>query len=440
MILFLSDTMKKYFGTDGIRGNAEKLLTQEFLFKVGVAIAKTLKTDYVVIGNDPRESAKRIIEDLSFGIRKEGIDVYYAKDVTTPMLVYYSLKKQVVGIMITASHNLYYDNGIKIFNKGYKLDETTEEKIEFLINNPQASQNKNGSFFSFEDVTTTYLDFIMSLDFKFKDLDFGVDCANGASYKIAPLIFKHYFTKFKAYNIKPDGKNINKNVGSTNLAFIQQKVIKNKHEIGFAFDGDADRCLIVDKNGNIIDGDLMMYIYANYLKKQQLLSNNHLVLTKMSNPGLLKTLTDEGFSFSLTDVGDKHIFKEMNDNGYILGGEASGHIILNQILPTGDSVLLALYMLKILSEENKTIDQFAKHIELYPFKMINIANIDKNVLMKVEVQEAIAEAKKSFKKDYLILIRASGTEPLIRVTMSYKDENILDEQINKMIKIIKEGA
>ncbi len=430
--------MGKYFGTDGIRDKAKSLMAGDFLYRVGRAIAVATKVKKIVIGADTRESSAKIITEITEGISNQNVEVYLAKNITTSMLAYYTKLKQMVGIMITASHNPYDDNGIKVINCGYKLDENLEKEIERLIDYPLDDGLKKGHTYIYDDVFDSYLDYIFKLNFTFADINIGYDCANGASFKVAPYVFDKYFKRAKGYNIKPNGTNINENCGSTNLGFIQEKVIKNKHDIGFAFDGDGDRCLIVDKKGNTIDGDLMLYIFATYLKKQGLLQKNHVVLTKMSNPGILKALKDENISYSLTDVGDKYVYQEMSKNNYNLGGEASGHIIVEPYFHTGDGIFLALFMLNILSKMKTSIDELVKHISFYPFKMINIRDVNKNVLDDKQVQKAINQAKQVFKDDYLVLVRPSGTEPLVRVTMSYKDENILNQQIENVVNIIKE--
>lgn len=429
--------MKKYFGTDGIRSNSSYLLSNGFSCKVGKAIAKAFDIKEVIIGCDTRESSIPILNEITKGLNKLGVVVYFQEDATTPMIAYYTKVKEMIGIMITASHNLYHDNGIKVFNKGYKTDDEIEEKIEKNIDETnEDGANLNYSYIKTNEPLDLYLKFFDSLSLDAGNINACFDCANGASYKVIEKIIKRYVKKGKAYNITPNGKNINDGVGSTNLEFL--KSVVGKHDIGFAFDGDADRCLIVSKNGKIVDGDMMMYIYASYMRKNGLLKDNHVVLTKMSNPGILKAFRDENISYSLCDVGDKYVKAEMDEYSYNLGGEASGHIILNHLMHSGDGILMALYMLKILKEENHKLEDYLKKVTLYPFKMINIKNVNKDVLKREEVVNLTEKVKKTFKEDYLVLIRPSGTEPLIRVTMSYKDAKVLDEQINLMVDLIKE--
>lgn len=432
--------MGKYFGTDGIRGLASYLLASNFSYRLGFSIGKILKPQQVVIGMDTRESGSKILTQLKNGLLKHGVEVLFAPDATTPMISYYSKEKNIVGIMITASHNPYHDNGIKIFDGGYKTKPEIEALIEESMDGIILDDLKDtGSFRETNDVLHTYLQFYKNLDFPKTNLKVAYDCAHGASYKVASKVFELFTDKATGYNCEPDGTNINKDCGSTHLAFLQNIMKNDDYDIGFAFDGDADRCLVVGPGGTIVDGDQILYLFAHHLHKQNKLEKHHVVMTKMSNPGILKALTDDEITYSLTDVGDKHVFKEMDDYGYKLGGEASGHIILRDFLHTGDGILVAIFMMQVLKETK--LEEALKHIELYPHKMINIQNIDKNVLNSPVVIEAIEECKRVFGEDYLVLIRPSGTEPLLRVTMSYKDEVVLDEQINKMIDIIKkEGS
>lgn len=434
--------MGKYFGTDGIRNKADYFLQGEFSYRVGYSIGQVIKPEKVILGNDTRESGKMIIDEIARGLIDSGVTVYYQKDATTPMIAYYSALEKMLGIMITASHNPYTDNGIKLFVDGRKTKTDLELKLEDFIDNGQPPYNKEkGTFKRVDYAEKAYLDFIDSLNLNFGNLRVGFDAANGASYKIASKVFNKYLKDVYAYNIIPDGKNINVGCGSTVIEYIQEKVNQDKLDIGFAFDGDADRCLIVNHKGEVIDGDLMMYVYAWYMKKHHLLNHNHVVLTKMSNPGVIKAFNEAGIEVSLTDVGDKYVFEALENNNYTLGGEASGHIILRHLLHSGDGLLMALYILKILSEEHINLSEHLSHIKKYPFKMINIRNVDKNILNHPLIVDEINKVKKVFNNDYLVLVRPSGTEPLIRVTMSYKDEIILNEQLNHLVEVIKkEGS
>lgn len=428
--------MKKFFGTDGIRSKGSFFLKNDFAYRVGRAIAKTFSIKEIVIGCDTRQSSIPIVNEISDGLRSLGVDVYFQEHATTPMISYYSKNKQLIGIMITASHNPFDDNGIKIINKGFKTTDEEELQIESYLEETYSRTDLKGSFIVTDQPMSLYLDFFKSLDLGSIKMNVAIDCAHGASYVVAQKIINTYLPNTTAYNVTPDGKNINEGVGSTHLNFLQS--IIHHHEIGFALDGDADRCLFVDKSGKMIDGDMMMFIFATYMKKHGLLKSDHVVLTKMSNPGILKAFKNENIHYSLTDVGDKHVKREMDQFGYTLGGEASGHIILQHLMHSGDGLLMGLYILKILTEEQTTLEQYLSKISTYPFKMINIKNVDKNVLKSIDVQELTKEIEAIFNEDYLILIRPSGTEPLVRVTMSHKDETLLDQQINRMVDLIKQ--
>lgn len=434
--------MGKYFGTDGIRGVAFEKLNAELAFKVGLAIGKVVKPKQIVIGTDTRQSNNMLAYSLASGAMSQGVDVLFAGVVSTPMIAYYSEMHQIIGVMITASHNPYYDNGIKIFDKGFKTVDELELKIEAVMDHgPFDVLDKWGNLTLTEEVEKLYLAFYEKLGLKPSKLSIVYDSAHGASYQISNKLFNKYHKHTHQINNQPDGLNINVECGSTHMEMIANVVKSRKADIGFAFDGDADRCLVVNSKGEVVDGDQMIYLFATYLKSKGELPKNHVVLTKMSNPGMLKKLKDNGISYSLTDVGDKYVFKEMNDHGYGLGGEASGHIILNHIMHSGDGVLSALYLLKIIEESGKTLDELLGEIKLYPLKMINIKNVDKGVLKRDSVINLLEDVKKILNDDYLLLVRPSGTEPLIRVTMSYQDEKVLDREINRIVELIKkEGS
>lgn len=427
----------KYFGTDGIRGVAFEELTEDFSYKVGLAIGKVFEIETFIIGNDTRESGPVIVSNIVKGLKENGKKVIYQPDATTPMISYYSYKEKVGGIMITASHNPYFDNGIKIFDKGLKLSEEIEKEIEKYIDNP-INDNLKGSLEENNKALNLYLELFDKLEVPKINLNVCYDLANGASYKVAPLVFNKFVKRNTFYNIDPNGKNINLNCGSTHLEYLKDVV--SDYDIGFSFDGDADRCLVVLPNKEVIDGEYMLYIYAKYLQKQHKLNKNHLVLTKMSNPGFLKALKEESIDYTLTEVGDKNIIKVINEENYSLGGEPSGHIILNDLLHTGDAILMALYLLKIIEEEKIKLPEYVNHIKKYPFKLVNVKNVDKKVLNDPYVIEELEKIKQSFKGEHLVYIRPSGTEPVIRITMSYHDEELLNKNIKYFEKILKERS
>src|SRR5690554_173937 len=431
----------KYFGTDGIRGKGFTELSADLAFHLGNALKEALNNDTVVIGLDTRSSSPMLAHMVASGALLAGLDVYFAGVISTPMIAHYSKLKNITGIMITASHNPFEDNGIKVFNKGYKSEESEELIIEdYIINNKLKVSDTYGTFRLTDDVEKEYFNLIDKLDLKESNLKLVYDSANGANYLIANKIFSKYYPNSIQINNKPDGLNINLDAGSTYLNGIIEHIKSNKMDLGFAYDGDGDRVIMVGSDGTVYDGDFIILLTAKYLKKHKLLNNNGVVLTKMSNPGILKALRNNNINFELTEVGDKNVYAAMNKNNYILGGEASGHVIINHLLHSGDGLLASLYILKLLEEENISLEELAKEVELYPFKMVNIKNVNKDVLKEESVKLKLAELSKEFESSDIFYIRPSGTEPLIRVTISCEDENKLNHYMDKTVKLIKESG
>ena len=432
--------MGKYFGTDGIRGVAFEKLNAELAFKVGQAISNVFKPKTVVIGMDTRESSPMLAYSIANGILSLGDDVLFAGVVSTPMIAHYSKINQIIGVMITASHNPFMDNGIKIFNQGFKMLEKEESLVEDFIDYGELSVYPFGKFTLTNDVKVEYLKIYNQFELKTSSLNIGFDSANGATSLIAREMFNRINPKSVQINYQPDGKNINVDSGSTHPEAITHLVKTHHLDIGFTFDGDGDRIQVVDHEGRLYDGDLLIYIIGSYLKKINKLSHDTVVLTKMSNPGILKALSDQEIKTSLTDVGDKYVADEMLQNGYIIGGESSGHIILSHLLHSGDGLLVAIYLLYILSELKKTLPELVQSVELYPIKTVNIKNINKLVLKKETVIFKINETKQKLGFNSLLLVRPSGTEPLIRVTMSSKDSKLMESLIDDLVSLIqKEG-
>lgn len=432
--------MGKYFGTDGIRGVAFEKLNAELAFRVGQAISNVLKSKTVVIGMDTRESSPMLAYSIANGILSSGYDVLFAGVVSTPMIAHYSKKNGLVGVMITASHNPFMDNGIKIFNQGYKMLDHDELMIEDFIDHGKPLIHPFGKITLSNDVQEEYLKIYNQFDFKQTTLKIGFDSANGATYLISREVFNKLNPSSIQINNTPDGRNVNVNSGSTHPEAIINLVKSQNLDIGFSFDGDGDRILVVDHQGIPYDGDMLIYIIGTYLKKINKLNHDTVVLTKMSNPGILKALLDQNINYVLTDVGDKYVADEMIKNGYTIGGESSGHVILSHLLHSGDGLLVAIYLLHILSELNKTLPELIQSVELYPLKTINIKNINKLVLKKESVLSKINETKEKLGPNSLLLVRASGTEPLVRVTISSKDPVLLNELSNQLVSLIqKEG-
>lgn len=429
--------MGRYFGTDGIRGVALETLNAELAFRLGQAIGQVMKPQEVVIGMDTRASSLMLGYSLANGLMSLGIDVLFAGVVSTPMVAHYSKIKSIVGVMITASHNPYTDNGIKVFNLGYKTTEAVEEDLETFIDFGTIIYKPFGKLLITDDVHQAYLKIYDTMNLKPSNLKIGYDSANGANY----LLSKEIFNKINPNAIQisniPDGQNINRNCGSTHLEPIIQLIKDEKLDIAFSFDGDGDRIILLDDQARVYDGDLIIYMIGTYLKKKGLLSQNKVVLTKMSNPGILKALEDQGISYVLTDVGDKYVFHELYTNGYTVGGESSGHVILTHLLHTGDGLLVAIYLLKILEEIGKSLKELIQDVQIYPLKLTNIKGIDKSILKKPSVIEKIESIRQRLGKNALLLVRASGTENLIRVTISCEDQALVDSLSLELSTYIK---
>lgn len=423
----------KYFGTDGIRGIYGEKITKELAYKVGVAISKTLPQSEIVIGIDTRESSEILANEIARGFNK---DIIYAGVVSTPMIAYYSKVNNIIGVMITASHNPYQYNGIKVINNGMKLSRDEELKIEEVIDNTNYIESEEVVLNKSNLVLDLYKDVYKSFE-KSKDITFAFDTANGATYDVAPYILNNY-GNIKQIGNNPNGLNINLNCGSTYLNHLKDYMNENNVSLGFSFDGDGDRVLVIEDNV-IYDGDLIVYVIANYLKKNNELNDNTIVLTKMSNPGLLEALTKNGVKYVLTDVGDKYIQEVLDNKNYSIGGESSGHIILPKYIPTGDGILVAALLLNILKQENKTLKELTKDVSFYPFVLKNLSNMDRSILDKEHIKEKLEEIRLKLPSDSLMLIRKSGTEPLIRVTLSLKDKKLLQYYLNKIIDILREG-
>lgn len=428
----------KYFGTDGIRGIPNKKLTIELVTRLGMAL-KSLDINDVIIACDTRVSKDMLAFGLASGALSRGLTVYFAGVMPTPALIYNSHLKKCIGIMITASHNPYTDNGIKVLNKGIKLTEDEELMIESLIDNPVDYDGEIGKLIFDNEAKDRYLEFINSKNIK-SSLKVCIDCANGATSTTAPLIFNNVTEHLVICANEPDGYNINNGVGSTHLDYLKQHVLDNKCDIGFAFDGDGDRVLAINHDGNIIDGDMLIFILAKYLKLNNKLNQNKVVLTIMSNLGLIDNLRKSGIEVVETNVGDKYVVRELLGNNLSVGGENSGHIIMPQELHTGDGVLVALMILNVLEKTNTTIDDWLKDVEMYSDSLVNIRVEDRNRVMNNDkLFNRIEEIKKELNNDCKIIVRASGTEDLIRVTVMAKTNDLVKKYSNELVSIVKES-
>ena len=442
--------MRKYFGTDGIRGIAGESLTADLSFKVGKALGKLLteKKDHpkVVIGRDTRISCDMIEHALTAGLTSTGVNVMTVGTIPTPAIAY--LTKTIEtdsGIMISASHNPYQDNGIKIFGPdGFKLTDEQELEIESLIDNSEqiknASFEKIGKVYGGNELTQKYIQHIkQSISGDLSEIKIALDCANGATTGVAPFIFGDLEADIETIGCQPNGVNINDNVGSTKIETISEFVKENNVNVGFAFDGDGDRVLAVDANGNIVDGDKIMFILAKNLKEQGELKDNMVVSTVMSNIGFYKAIEENGLQSVKTAVGDRYVVEEMRKNDYSLGGEQSGHIVLMNYATTGDGILTAVKLANIIKTSGKSLEELASEVSIYPQKLVNIKVIDKKTAM--EDSEILAECEKVEKElegNGRILLRASGTENLIRVMVEASSDELTDKYCEQVAKIVRE--
>jgi len=442
--------MRKYFGTDGIRGIAGESLTADLSFKVGKALGKLLteKKEHpkVVIGRDTRISCDMIEQALTAGLTSTGVNVMTVGTIPTPAIAY--LTKTIEtdsGIMISASHNPYQDNGIKIFGPdGFKLTDEQELEIESLIDNSEqiknASFEKIGKLYGGSELSQKYVQHIkQSISGDLSDIKIALDCANGATTGVAPYIFGDLEADIETIGCQPNGININDNVGSTKIDTISTFVKENNVDVGFAFDGDGDRVLAVDANGNIVDGDKIMFILAKHLKEQGELKDNMVVSTVMSNIGFYKAIEENGLQSVKTAVGDRYVVEEMRKNDYSLGGEQSGHIVLMNYATTGDGILTAVKLANIIKSTGKSLEELASEVSIYPQKLVNIKVIDKKAAM--EDSEILAECEKVEKElegNGRILLRASGTENLIRVMVEASSDELTDKYCEQVAKIVRE--
>ena len=438
----------KYFGTDGFRGRANETLRLEHAVKIGEFLgryfAKTTKVPKIVIGKDTRISSYMLEYGLAAGIASAGGDAYLMHVTTTPSVSYVTKNNGFnCGVMITASHNPYHDNGIKIINNnGDKMGDEFLQDIERYIDG-ELELSRAGEPARCVDYLTgrnSYISYLSTIPGNsFCGYKIGLDCANGASFAIARNVFSILGADVFIMSNQPDGRNINVDCGSTHPEALQRYVVENRLDIGFAFDGDADRCLMVDEKGNLIDGDGIMYIIGTYLKEHGRLNKNTVVATVMSNIGLHRALTNHGIKIVTTDVGDKYVAQEMFSNGYCIGGEQSGHIILSEHACTGDGILTAITLADILVETKNIASALTAGLDIFPQKLKNIKVDDKNRIMGDEkVKEYIEKTNEQFNGNGRLLLRASGTEPLIRIMVEAQDEAACDECIAKTEKMLSE--
>ena len=441
--------MGKYFGTDGFRGEANVQLTVNHAFQVGRYVGWYYGRDHkakIVIGKDTRRSSYMFEYALVAGITASGADAYLLHVTTTPSVSYVVRTEDFdCGIMISASHNPFHDNGIKLLNgNGQKIEPEIEARIEAYLDGsieelPLATGEDIGRTVDYASGRNRYIGYLISIPCRdFKNIKVGLDCANGSSSAIAKSVVDALRAKTYVINNTPDGTNINTNCGSTHIEVLQRFVVDKGLDIGFAYDGDADRCIAVDHKGNIIDGDKIMYVCGKYLKEQGRLNGNTVVTTVMSNLGLYKALEREDIQYEQTAVGDKYVAENMMENNYSIGGEQSGHIIFSRYAATGDGILTSLMVMEACVEKKATLCDLAKEMKVYPQILRNVRVADKKTAREnPKVQEAVEAAARALGTDGRILVRESGTEPLIRVMVEAGTEEICAEHVANVVKVME---
>ena len=442
--------MGKYFGTDGFRGEANVNLMPEHAYRVGRFLGWYFRKEgqecRIIIGKDTRRSGYMLEYALSAGVTASGANAYLLHVTTTPSVSYIARSERFdCGIMISASHNPFYDNGIKLLNgKGEKMEQSIIDKIEAYLDNPaeelpRATKDQIGRTIDYTEGRNRYMGYLISQAvYSLRGLEIGLDCANGSAYRIAPGIFNALGAETHVMNADPDGANINRDCGSTHLEGLQKFVVENHLDMGFAFDGDADRCLAVDEKGNVINGDLILYIYGRYMKERGKLLNNTIVTTVMSNLGLYKALDEIGVNYVQTAVGDKYVYEEMMNHGHRIGGEQSGHIIFSKYANTGDGILTALKLVQVVLDRKKTLSQLAEPVKIYPQVLKNVRVTDKTQAQNdPEVKAAVAKAAAELGDSGRILLRESGTEPLVRVMVEAESTETCERIVDEIIALIK---
>ena len=444
--------MGKYFGTDGFRGEANVDLTVEHAYKVGRYLGYYYGKQHedgkahVVIGKDTRLSSYMFEYSLVAGLTASGADVYLMHVTPTPSVSYIVRTGDFdCGIMISASHNPYYDNGIKVINgQGYKLEAAIENEIEQYIDGelgeiPFAKKDSIGKTTDYTMGRNRYIGYLLTIPTRpFKGMRIGLDCANGASYLVAKSVYDALGAKTYVINNEPNGTNINTDCGSTHIDKLQAFVKEKGLDVGFAFDGDADRCLAVDDKGEIVDGDKILYVCGRYLKDKGELNNNTIVTTIMSNLGLYKALDKKGINYEKTAVGDKYVFENMMEHGHSIGGEQSGHIIFSKYATTGDGVLTSLMIMETILGRKVKLSELFNSLTIYPQLLVNVKVSSKDAVMNdADVVKLNDEIAAELGDDGRLLLRQSGTEPVIRVMVEAATDELCEKYVYKMVDLIK---
>lgn len=451
--------MGRYFGTDGFRGEAGVTLTAEYAFKIGRFLGwyynelRKKKSEEgkvkIAIGKDTRRSSYMFEYSIAGGLTASGADAYLLHVTTTPSVAYITkLDNFDAGIMISASHNPYYDNGIKLINgNGEKMGEDVIMQIEDYLDGkyhisalPHVSRENVGCIIDYVSGRNRYVGYLISLGlYSFKGIKVALDCANGSAWNIAKAVFDALGAKTYVINASPDGLNINKDAGSTHIEVLQKFVLENGCDVGFAYDGDADRCLCVDEEGNIITGDHILYIYARYMKEIEKLLTNTVVTTVMSNLGLYKAFDEYGINYAKTQVGDKYVYDYMVKNSCNIGGEQSGHIIFSKYATTGDGILTSLKMMEVMLSRKKKMSELTEGFTVYPQVLENVRVKDKSAILKdIDVKSLIEKVSDELGNAGRVLVRESGTEPLIRVMVEAEKLDICHKYVDLIVTTIKE--
>ena len=443
--------MGKYFGTDGFRGEANKDLTVQHSFKVGRYLGYYYGKKNpegkakVVIGKDTRRSSYMFEYALVAGLTASGADAYLLHVTTTPSVSYAVRTEDFdCGIMISASHNPYYDNGIKLINdRGEKMTEDVIAEIEAYLDGesgevPLAYGDKIGCTVDYSAGRNRYIGYLISLATRsYKGMRVGLDCSNGSAWMIAKSVFDALGAKTYVINNHPNGFNINTDCGSTHIHVLQDFVKEKQLDVGFAFDGDADRCIAVDENGKVIDGDLILYVCGRYMKEHGKLTNNTVVTTVMSNFGLYKAFDKVGINYEKTNVGDKYVYENMQQNGHRIGGEQSGHIIFSKYASTGDGILTAIKVMEVMLEEKQSLGKLAEPVTIYPQLLKNVRVRDKKTAREdKDVMAAVDAVADKLGSEGRILVRESGTEPVIRVMVEAPDDATCEKYVSEVVDVI----
>ena len=452
--------MGKYFGTDGFRGEANVNLTADHAYKVGrflgwyynIKRPAGAEPARILIGKDTRRSSYMFEYTLAAGITASGADAYLLHVTTTPSVAYVTRMDEFdCGVMISASHNPFYDNGIKLLNaQGEKMDEETISYIEAYLDGdlnlfgahydeiPFAHREHIGRTVDYVAGRNRYIGYLISLGlFSFKNKKVGLDCANGAAWNIAKSVFDALGAKTYVINAQPDGTNINENAGSTHIEGLQKFVVENGLDVGFAYDGDADRCLCVDEKGKVVNGDHILYILGNYMRERGQLDNNTVVTTVMSNFGLYKALDDQGIDYAKTAVGDKYVYEYMVKNGCRLGGEQSGHIIISKYATTGDGILTSLKIMEVMLAKKLPLSELTRGLKIYPQVLKNVRVKSKpDAQNDPEVQKAVNAVAEALGETGRILVRESGTEPVIRVMVEAPTKAECQNYVDQVVDVI----